>query len=132
MKDLLNTLNEFRTLLFLSEMAVMTPDQHNFGVDVRFHIMKEHEGYKLRHGPRIKVYNKFEMQNFSISISDQPKVIGNWKGMINKKELNNLIECVIKYKIALLNYWYDITYQKYDLIDDIQSIKEGNEIEKRY
>ena len=131
-------MNNFEKMLLflksepLNEMAVLSPDQHNFDVDVKIHILKEHEEQKLRHSPRIKVYKKFNEQNFTISITDEPKVIGRYKDVVSTKELNHLIECVVKFKMPLLNYFYDVTYQKYDMIIDIQSIEEGDEVEKRY
>lgn len=126
-------MNNFeKCLVLLSEMASLTPREHHFNVDVKIHILKEHDNYKVKHGPRIKVYNKFEQANFTISISDNPRIIGEWEEIVSRKDLNKLIECVKFYKVALLNYWYDVTYQKYDLVTDIENMDEGNEIEKRY
>jgi hypothetical protein len=68
-----------------------------------------HEGKRINHGARIKVQNDFSEKYsgdcFSLTIEDDPKVIGTSK--LDKASLYRVIHFVKKHKEILLKYWYD-------------------------
>jgi ABC-type phosphate transport system ATPase subunit len=72
------------------EFANMDPEEHKFGVDVNLHIYQPGQ-VKLSHGPRIKIFKNKPGPDFSISLEDTPRVIGNWKLVVKKNELNILL-----------------------------------------
>jgi len=57
------------------------------------------------HGPRIKIYKNSQPkgENFSVTIEDEPKVIGNI--FVNAKELDKIKQFVILNKVNLIKYW---------------------------
>ncbi len=56
------------------------------------------------HGPRIKVYDKPKGKNFSVTISDKPKVVTG-DCFVNNKELKRIFAFIIKYEKHLIGYW---------------------------
>ena len=57
------------------------------------------------HGPRIKVYiTNPPSKNFSVTISDNPKVVAG-DCFVNNKELKKIFDFVIKHKDNLIGYW---------------------------
>jgi len=77
------------------------------------------------HGARIKVNNnysnKYSSDNLSITIEDEPKIIG-WNINVKEKDLQKVREFVIKFKKILLKHWND----KIDSYDVIDYIKKNN------
>ena len=87
------------------EFANMSPRMHNFGVDVKLHVFQP--GYKqLNHGPRVKVFKTKDL-SFTITLEKEPRVIGDYKGIVTKQELNKLIEKIKKYRNAFIQFWND-------------------------
>lgn len=119
--------------VLIEEFANIAPETHKFGVDVRFHLMQPNDK-KLQHGPRLKVYkiSWLKGENFTISISDNPIVIGNWKQVVTKKELNILLDKVKKYKVALLNFWYDPSKTTYDFEKQMKMIDNNEYVKEEY
>ena len=56
------------------------------------------------HGPRIKVYETPNGKNFSVSISDKPKVVAG-DCFVNAKELKRIFAFILKHKDDLIAYW---------------------------
>ena len=111
------------------EFANIGPKKHKFGVSINMHIMQP-DDKKLKHGPRIKFFDN--NSNFSISISDTPKVIGKWKELVSEHELNVLVENVIKFKIPFLNFWYNSKMLVDDLEEQMEMVRDGKEVEATY
>jgi len=88
------------------EFANMDPEEHKFGVDVNLHIYQPGQ-VKLSHGPRIKIFKNKPGPDFSISLEDTPRVIGNWKLVVKKNELNILLKNIKKYRTAFISFWND-------------------------
>ncbi len=57
------------------------------------------------HGPRIKVYqgNTLSGPNFTVTIDDDPKVIGT--SFVTQKELDRIFEFIKLNKTNLIDYW---------------------------
>ena len=89
------------------EFANLGPNDHNFGVDVKLHIMQPDK--KLKHGPRVKVYTGSWKSgpNFTITASKNPKVIGDYSKVVSTKELQQLIKSVEKYREVIIKFWND-------------------------
>ena len=115
------------------EFANVDPRCHKWGVNVKFHILQM-EDQRLKHGARIKVFKESwsKGDNFTITISDTPIVIGNWKSIVTTKELNILKKCVKIYKIPLLNFWHDSGKTPDELRDQMDIIDAGGVVEKEY
>jgi len=90
------------------EFANIDPEDHKFGVDVKLHLMQP-ENKKLKHGPRIKVFKQSwnKGPNFTITINNTPKVIGEWSDVVTKKELDILLKAVERHKKSLIAFWND-------------------------
>jgi len=111
----MKSFNELIDTEIILEFANISPKDHKFGVDVKLHLMQP--GKKLQHGPRMKIYRKGIQGDFSISINDNPKVIGNWNNFVSKRELNLLITNVKFYKESLLKFWNDSRMDTNELIN---------------
>lgn len=110
--------------LLIQEFANMGSKAHKFGVDVRLHIMQPADK-QLQHAPRVKIYRKGVSGSFSISITDNPKVIGDWNDYVSKSELNILITKIKHYKDAFLEFWNDPDMDIYELEDLFSQIDRG-------
>jgi hypothetical protein len=101
-------LEEFvnQTDMLVEEFSNASPDEHGWGIDVKFHIMQPSDK-RLQHGARIKVFRQSwaSGDNFTITISDEPQVIGDYSKVVTTKELNVLLFKVKKYRSALLSFW---------------------------
>lgn len=114
------------------EFANIGPHKHKFNVNLAMHIMQPTDK-KLKHGPRVKFFQiKNPNQNFTITINDEPRVIGNWKELISQKELNILLENVFKFKIPLLNFWYNPYMLVDELEEQMEMIRKGETVEPTY
>lgn len=114
------------------EFANLGPKKHKFNVDLAMHIMQPTDK-KLKHGPRVKFFQmKKPTQNFSITIGDEPRVIGDWRKLISQKELTILLENVLKFKIPLLNFWYNPNMLVDDLEEQMEMIRKGETVESTY
>lgn len=133
MKSITDLFREINNQNVLLEMANIRAEEHRLGVNVMIHTFKEHVDQQLPHGPRVKVYSKVGENQFNITISDNPKVIKS-KSFLNAKDLSKILFGIKKYKIPLLNFWYDISYVKYDMLSDMRMVDEGNgdDVEIRY
>jgi hypothetical protein len=122
-KELLKQSIDKEDLLIL-EFANLGPKLHKFGVDVNFHIMQPTDR-KLQHGPRIKVYvsSWTSGDTFSITISNIPKVIGEWKSVVSSKELKILLSNVKKYRVPLLEFWNTPSMTVDVLVEKMEEIR---------
>jgi len=110
-------LNEF---IDLSEMANIRPK--NSGLSMCIYV-SDKDNVKSQHSARIKVSKNYgdkisKNNTFSITISDNPEVVGN-TGDIKEKDINELKQFIIKNKELLLNYWN----LKIDIGDVLSSLK---------
>ena len=125
MKNFKKYINEqqlFEEELLILEFANLSSKEHNFGVDVRLHVMQPADKL-LKHAPRVKVYKKGESGSFSISLTDNPKVIGTC--FLSQKELNILLKNIKKYKNAFLEFWNDSDMSTNELTDLFRQIDQG-------
>ena len=92
--------------------------------------MFQNSDKKLKHWARIKVYKNDNSGSFTIKVSDNPEVIGDYSKIVTTKELNLLIEKVKKYKIPLLNFWNNIGDMVVDdLLDQMKQIDDGKKVD---
>lgn len=110
------------------EFANMGSGMHNFGVDVKLHVMQPADK-ELVHAPRIKIIKKGVAGSFSISLTKDPIVIGKYKDFVTTKELNILIAKIKHYKDAFLSFWYDPNMDTDELLDLFRQIDQGFSIE---
>jgi hypothetical protein len=52
-------------------------------------------------------------------------ISGTHKNHISEKKLNNLISNIKKYRIPLLNMWYDPSMTQKELLDQMKDIDKG-------
>ncbi len=107
MKKLPDRLPLFEDML--SEMANLR--QKATGLPVNIWISSKEPS----HGPRIKVQNNYllnlQASNFfSVSISDEPKVVAGDIGNLSSKDLQSVYKWVILYKDDLLDVWNGTLY----------------------
>lgn len=78
-------------------------------------------GKNANHGARIKVYkNKVPRgPNFSVTISDNPKTIGDV--FVSNKELLRIYEFVKLNKELLLQYW-EYQIETYEMVNSIKKV----------
>jgi hypothetical protein len=97
------------------EFANIGPSIHEFGVEVNLHLMQP-DDKKLEHGPRIKVYigSWKTGPNFTITLENNPRVIGKTTDIVNGKELKILLKQVKKHRLAFIEFWNnsDMTVDK--------------------
>jgi hypothetical protein len=103
------------------EFANMSPAMHNFGVDVKLYIFQPGDK-QLSHGPRIKVFKPKVSGDFSITLEEQPRVIGDYKNIVTTSELNKLITNIKKYRTAFIQFWNDSQMDTNELINLFQQI----------
>jgi hypothetical protein len=123
-KDILSVLKEDDMIL---EFANLDPTMHQMDVDIVLHIMQPGDK-QLKHGPRLKFFKKGSSETFSITVSNNPKIIGNWKELVSKRELNVLIENTKRFKVPFLNFWYDSMMTVGELIEQIHKVKDGKDV----
>ena len=113
------------------EMANIGPRLHRFGVDVTMNLLQP-GGNRLSHGPRAKFFKKGVDGDFSIALSEDPKkiriVAGSFKGIVTQNEANRLVEKVRKYRIPLLNFWYDSAMNSDELSEQLEMIDRGEDV----
>lgn len=110
------------------EFANMGSNMHNFGVDVRLHIMQPADK-ELVYAPRVKIMKKGVSGSFSITLTKEPMVIGQYKNFVTTKELNVLLDKIKTYKDAFLTFWYDPNMDTNELKDLFRQIDQGFSIE---
>lgn len=105
--DVLNILEKLYSLRIkedISEMANLT-DEDTGLTNIVIYVSDKSNS---RHGPRIKVsgfYSKIDKTNlFSVTIEDNPKVIGN-VGNIRSRDVESIKSFVVRNKDILLKYW---------------------------
>jgi hypothetical protein len=113
------------------EFANIAPSEHKFGINLGFHVMQPGDK-KLKHGPRAKFFAKGHETEFCITISDNPKVVGKWSELVTQSELNKLIANIKRFKVPLLNFWYDSKMYSKDLVDQMDAIRNGKEVTPTY
>lgn len=113
------------------EFANIGPKTHKFGVDIIFHVMQPGDK-KLKHGARAKFMKRNTNEEFCITISDDPKVIGNWKELVTQSELTTLIGNIKNFKIPLLNFWYDSKMDTDELAEQMDIVRNGKEVTPTY
>jgi hypothetical protein len=88
------------------EFANIGPSIHEFGVEVNLHLMQP-DDKKLKHSPRIKVYigSWKTGANFTITLENNPRVIGKTTDIVNGKELKILLKQVKKHRLAFIEFW---------------------------
>ena len=94
--------DEFKEYLKNTEINEMAPNYppDKTGLNEPIWISVENAS----HGPRIKVYSEDGEGNFSVSISDSPRIVaGNC--FVSSKELKRIIKFISLNKETLLNYW---------------------------
>jgi hypothetical protein len=121
-KEYMNEQQLFQEENLILEFANISAKEHNFGVDVRLHVMQP-ANIKLKHAPRVKIYKKGESGSFSISLTDTPKVIGVC--FLSQKELHILLKNITKYKTAFLEFWNDTDMSTNELTDLFRQIDQG-------
>ena len=99
----------------LYEMSNLT-SKHT-GTDVTIWVSVKN----ANHSARVKVYknNQTQGNNFSITISQDPKIVG--EVFINKRKLNKVIEWVKLNEKVLLDYW-DMKIDTVDMVLSIQKV----------
>ena len=107
-------MSKFVDLLF--EMAQVHPKES--GLNYPVYISEKN----AKHGPRVKIFkhNGKSGPTFSITVSDNPQVIGN--SFVNKRELKRMINWVILNKQTLIDLWNaELTHR--EALNKIKSIK---------
>jgi hypothetical protein len=89
------------------EFANMTPTDHRFGVDVRLHVMQPGDNEHLQHGPRVKVFKTKPGPDFTITLEEIPRVIGDYTKVIPERDKNILLDKIRIYRTAFLKFWND-------------------------
>ena len=95
-------MDEFREYLRSAEINEMSP---NYSPDKT--VLNEYIWISTKqasHGTRIKVYDKPNGKNFSVWISDNPKIVAG-ECFVNAKELKRIFAFILKYKDDLIAYW---------------------------
>lgn len=105
------------------EFANIAPRDHRFGVEVNLHVMQPGDK-QLEHEPRIKVYTGSWQSgpNFTITLEENPRVIGDSSNVVDGKQLKILVQNVKKYRSAFISFWNDsgmTTAELKDLMDKI-------------
>lgn len=82
-------------------------------------------GKKLNHGPRIKVSRTYSekmnpLDTFSVTISDNPEVIG--ANNLKSEDIEQIKEFIILNKEVLLAYW-EGEYDTSDLYGNLEKVK---------
>jgi len=108
------------------EFANMSAKMHNFGVDVKLHVMQPNK--KLQHGPRVKIFKPNAEGSFTITLEENPRVIGNYKNIVSKSELNILLSKIKKYRNAFIQFWNDDGMDTNELQDLFRQIDMGFEV----
>jgi hypothetical protein len=97
-------------------MANITPDES--GVNFIIWISTKN----ANHGPRIKVFKSSpRSENFSVSITDDPKVVAG-NSFVSSKDLKNIIKFILINKDVLLDYWNAITDNTDEVLNRIKHI----------
>jgi len=115
-----------------ADMANITPDEHQFGIDVTLNITQPGER-KYKHGPRVKIFRENPDINFSVALNKdfkEPKIIGNPYKVIRRKDLAPLLQEIQKYRIPFLMFWYDRTMSTSKLLKLMQRSDNGESLEK--
>lgn len=91
----------------IQEFANLGPSNHNFGVDVNIHFMQPDRN--VTYEPRIKVYLDSWIKGpcFTITLSNSPRVIGDYRKTVTKTDLNKLVFSVKRCRKAILSFWND-------------------------
>lgn len=109
--DILEFIQSYHDNLDLFEMANIRPDKT--GLKIVIYISPRNNS---KYGPRIKVSqfygNKVSDSFFSITIDDNPKVIGK-TGDIKSEDVKKVCDFIILNKQTLLSLWHD----KIDSVD---------------
>jgi hypothetical protein len=122
------------TDLLIEEFANIGPRSHKWGVDVKLHLMQP-EDKKLQHAPRIKVFRGSWTnygENFTITLTEKPFIVGDYKKVVTSREMKMLMNNVVKYRIPLLNFWYDSHRDLDELRDQMDIIDAGGVVKKEY
>jgi hypothetical protein len=128
------TYSDIKLLLeesLILEFANIGSRVHKLGLNITLHLMQPADKH-LQHAPRIKIYKKGISETFSISITEPPRVIGNYKDVVTLSEVNYLKQCVQKFKVPFLNFWYDTNMDTNDLEDQMDTIRSGGKVEPTY
>jgi hypothetical protein len=134
-KDELNEKVYTEEEYYLFEMATISPKTHNFGIDVKLHIFQPGRKFRLSHGPRVKCFKPNVDGDFSISLDeDESKmfVVGKYDKVLSTRDFNKLFSLIQKYRIPFLNMWYDSYMSSEELMEEINEIDLGKEVERRY
>lgn len=113
------------------EFANLDPSDHRLGTDLIMRIMQPGD-QPLKHGARAKFFSPKSTSQFVITIGNYPKVIGNYHELISDSELNKLIKNIELFKIPLLNFWHDSTMTTKTLQQQMDMIRQGEEVQPTY
>lgn len=115
--DLINKNNELKKELLFLESQIIAEDlimemsnlrSRQTGLNMNIYVTDD--GSDVNHGMRIKVQNnynpKFQKDNtFTLSISDDPKIMVGDTGCLKTKDINAVVEFVKKYQDELILTW---------------------------
>lgn len=84
---------------FLFEMANLWPDETGLNEVIWISVQN------ANHGPRIKIFEGKTAigKNFSVTIEDEPKVVGTC--FVSNRELENIKKFITINKVNLIRYW---------------------------
>ena len=114
------------------EFSNIGPKTHKFGIELTMHIMQPDINMKLKHGPRAKFFKRGSNDEFCITINNNPKVVGKWDKLVSQHECNVLLSNIKKFKVPLLNFWYDPKMNTDELEEQLIKIRKGGEVAATY
>ena len=130
-KKILNSIKEYDADTIF-EMANVSEKYHKLGINIKLNVIQPTDK-KIKHGPRVKCFNNSSSKNFSISLDEDPTkmklMAGDYKDLIDTKEFNILLNYLKKYRIPYLNLWYNWKLDVDDLMNQIDQIDRGFEVE---
>ena len=119
---------------YLAEMATLGPKDHKLGIDIKIHIYQPGRAERLSHGPRVKCFKPNTSSDFSITLNVDPNkmyLVGSYDKILSTKDFNKLFGLIKKYRIPLLNMWWDAYMTSSELRGEMDEIDLGVEVEQK-
>ena len=126
-----------RNRKLLINSTCIDSEDHELIMGLDMFILQPGDNLRTPHGPQVKFFK--DNLEFSITVNLNEKFIrvisGDYKNILNESEINILLSNIKKYKIALLNMWYDKYMSSSEfkkMIADINLGKETKLVRKHY
>jgi hypothetical protein len=116
---------------YIPDFNNFSPQSHKFGIVIGMRVPQP-EKIKLQQNPRVHFYKRERSGEFCITISDEPQVFGIYVNLVSDYELQILKDNVKKFKIPLLNFWYDYRACGSQLEEQMDDIRNGKEVIATY